>query len=99
MPSVLVVFCIFGLVGGAIFCIGETGLVVWDSGEIEDKFESWDLDIDGGDGVDAASAFECFCGEVGAVCEVEDCLGIIGGKANGGCAGKLVLCLRGGSAR
>jgi hypothetical protein len=36
------------------------------------------VNIDGGDGADAACAFECFCGQVGAICKVEDCLGIIG---------------------
>lgn len=70
-----------GRVEGLDVC--DAGLEVGYSGEVEDELERGDCDDGGGEGFDAAAAFEGCGAEVGAVGEVED----VGPGGDGGGGG------------
>lgn len=77
LPAVLVVVGCAGK--GAILrgrCavpgIGEAGLYVWQSGEVECQVQTGDVDVHGGEGADTAHAAKGFGREVGAVGQVEN---------------------------
>lgn len=72
-----------GRVEGLDVC--DAGLEVGYSGEVEDELERGDCDDGGGEGFDAAAAFEGCGAEVGAVGEVED----VGPGGDGGGGGGL----------
>lgn len=67
--------------------VGETGLCVWQAGEIEGHGQGGHGDVDLGEGPDATLSEEGFRAQVRAVGEVEDCVGL--GRVHGEVEGAL----------
>lgn len=69
-----------GLRGVRVLGVGEAGLDVGDSGEVEGQIKGRDVDVDGGKRLDAAGTTKSFGAEVGAIGQVEDGFGGGGGE-------------------